>query len=126
MIGYVYFPTATDSHKANHMPKSLETFLKQSALIGTLVGQLVFGYLADRVGRKKMYGVELIMIVLFTVTQSFAADTPSGMSVVHMLIIWRFIMGIGIGGDYPLSAIITAEFANSKNRGAMIAAVFAM
>ena len=40
--------------------------------------------------------------------------------------IWRFIMGFGIGGDYPLSAIITSEFANVRNRGAMMAAVFAM
>ena len=35
-------------------------------------------------------------------------------------------MGFGIGGDYPLSAIITSEFANVRNRGAMMAAVFAM
>ena len=35
-------------------------------------------------------------------------------------------MGFGIGGDYPLSAIITSEFANVSNRGAMMAAVFAM
>lgn len=34
-------------------------------------------------------------------------------------------MGIGIGGDYPLSSIITSEFATTKNRGAIMAAVFA-
>lgn len=66
------------------------------------------------------------MIVGFTVVSSFAADTKSGLSVIGMLILWRFFLGVGIGGDYPLSAIITSEFANTKNRGAMIAAVFAM
>lgn len=35
-------------------------------------------------------------------------------------------MGIGVGGDYPLSAVITAEFASTKHRGGIIAAVFAM
>jgi PHS family inorganic phosphate transporter-like MFS transporter len=43
-----------------------------------------------------------------------------------MLIMWRLFLGIGIGGDYPLSAIITSEFANTKNRGGLMAAVFAM
>lgn len=41
-------------------------------------------------------------------------------------ITWRVILGIGIGGDYPLSAVITSEFATTKTRGAMISAVFAM
>jgi len=43
-----------------------------------------------------------------------------------MLIMWRLFLGIGIGGDYPLSAIITSEFANTRNRGGLMAAVFAM
>lgn len=75
-----------------------------------------------------MYGTELLIIVFTTITSAFAANTasPNGLTVVGMLIIWRFFLGIGIGGDYPLSAIITSEFANTKNRGAMIAAVFAM
>lgn len=97
-------------------------------MVGTLIGQLLFGYLADVLGRKKMYGTELIIIVFCTITSALAANTaaPNGMTVVGMLILWRFLLGIGIGGDYPLSAIITSEFANTKNRGAMIAAVFAM
>lgn len=75
-----------------------------------------------------MYGTELLIIVFTTITSAFASNTasPKGLTVVGMLIIWRFFLGIGIGGDYPLSAIITSEFANTKNRGAMIAAVFAM
>ena len=73
-----------------------------------------------------MYGAELMIIVVTTIVSCFAAETKTGMSVVTMLMIWRFFLGIGIGGDYPLSAIITSEFANTKNRGAMIAAVFAM
>lgn len=40
--------------------------------------------------------------------------------------IWRFILGIGIGGDYPLSATIASEYSSSKWRGAFVASVFAM
>ncbi|KAL0361895.1 UNVERIFIED_CONTAM: putative inorganic phosphate transporter 1-8 [Sesamum radiatum] len=39
---------------------------------------------------------------------------------------FRFMLGVGIGGDYPLSATIMSEFANRKKRGAFIAAVFSM
>ena len=42
------------------------------------------------------------------------------------LIFWRFIMGFGIGGDYPLSATIVAEYSSTKWRGNFLAAVFAM
>ncbi len=42
-----------------------------------------------------------------------------------MIAFWRFILGFGIGGDYPLSATITSEYANSRWRGAFIASVFA-
>ncbi|KAI8053875.1 phosphate:H+ symporter [Syncephalis plumigaleata] len=121
MLGYVYF-----ADNNNTVPPSIDLGLKVSAAVGTLVGQLFFGYLADRLGRKKMYGIELLMIVVFTITSAFAADAVRGIRATTMLIIWRFILGIGVGGDYPLSAVITAEFATTKRRGAMIAAVFAM
>ncbi len=121
MIGYSYY-----SDHGNKVPPNYDKGIKVSALVGTLIGQLVFGYLADRLGRKKMYGSELIMIVFFTIVQCFAADTNSGMNLLQMLIMWRLFLGIGIGGDYPLSAIITSEFANTKNRGGLMAAVFAM
>jgi MFS family permease len=39
---------------------------------------------------------------------------------------WRFLLGIGIGGDYPLSAVITSEYTPRHLRGAMMASVFAM
>ncbi|KAI7826438.1 major facilitator superfamily domain-containing protein [Kickxella alabastrina] len=94
--------------------------------VGCIIGQFAFGYLADRLGRKCMYGVELIIIIVCTIGGSFAGTTARGLSVYWILFIWRFILGIGIGGDYPVSAIITSEFATNKNRGAMIATVFAM
>lgn len=50
----------------------------------------------------------------------------SAQSVVTSLCFFRFWLGFGIGGDYPLSATIMSEYANQKTRGAFIAAVFAM
>ena len=84
-----------------------------------MIGQVAFGALADIVGRKRMYGLELIIIIFATLAQALSSNSAS-MSIVGTIIFWRVIMGIGIGGDYPLSSIITSEFATTKWRGAMM------
>ncbi|KAG9004300.1 Inorganic phosphate transporter pho84 [Tulasnella sp. JGI-2019a] len=99
--------------------------LKIATPVGSLFGQLIFGWLADVVGRKRMYGVELIIMLVATFGQTIAGQSR-GVNIFGVLVVWRFIMGIGIGGDYPLSAVITAELAATKFRGRMMSAVFAM
>src|SRR6202165_6286474 len=71
-----------------------------------------------------MYGIELIIIIFATLTLSVAGESPA-LNIVGVMIFWRVILGTGVGGDYPLSSIITSEFATVKWRGAMMAAVFA-
>ena len=71
-----------------------------------------------------MYGIELIIIIFTTIALSLAGEGPA-LSIVGVMIFWRVLLGTGIGGDYPLSSIITSEFATVKWRGAMMAAVFA-
>ncbi|RUP49683.1 phosphate:H+ symporter [Jimgerdemannia flammicorona] len=121
MLGYVYYG---ESNKSK-LPSNVDTAVKVAASVGTMVGQFLFGYLADRYGRKKMYGIELIIIIVATIGQSLAANSPA-MSVWACIVFWRILLGLGIGGDYPLSAVITSEFATTNRRGAMMAAVFAM
>ncbi|KAK3813086.1 MAG: phosphate transporter [Benniella sp.] len=120
MLGYVYY---RDNH--NTVPDYIDLGIKISASLGTFFGQIGFGYLADKLGRKRMYGVELLIITVATFAQSLSGDS-FGLSLPVSIIIWRFILGIGVGGDYPLSAVITSEFATTHRRGAMMAAVFAM
>ncbi|KAK8221925.1 acid phosphatase pho5 [Zalaria obscura] len=123
MLGVVYWQ---DAHsKAGSIPSTADTAIKVATSGGTVIGQVGFGWLADIVGRKRMYGLELIMIIFATLAQALSSDSPS-MSIVGVIIFWRVIMGIGIGGDYPLSSIITSEFATTKWRGAMMGSVFAM
>src|SRR5215471_14428436 len=71
-----------------------------------------------------MYGIELIIIIFSTLALALAGEGPA-LSIYGVMIFWRVILGTGIGGDYPLSSIITSEFATVKWRGAMMAAVFA-
>ncbi|KAF9432534.1 Inorganic phosphate transporter pho84 [Entomortierella beljakovae] len=118
MLGLIYFTNGT-------LPSDLDLGIKVAASAGTFLGQIGFGYLADRLGRKKMYGIELMIIIVATLGQSLSGNGYV-LSLPAALIIWRVIVGIGIGGDYPLSAVITSEFATTNRRGAMMAAVFAM
>jgi PHS family inorganic phosphate transporter-like MFS transporter len=69
-------------------------------------------------------GYELILITMATFTQALAGSAP-GLNIIGVLIFWRFLMGVGVGGDYPLSALITSEFASTHIRGRLMAAVFA-
>ncbi|KDE09185.1 hypothetical protein MVLG_00507 [Microbotryum lychnidis-dioicae p1A1 Lamole] len=123
MIGYVYRPI-TLAKPRGALTANQDLGLKVATPVGTLLGQLGFGYLADVYGRKKMYGIELMVIIIATVGQAVAGRGP-GISLLGVLIFWRVLMGIGIGGDYPLSATITSEFAATRIRGRMMTAVFA-
>jgi PHS family inorganic phosphate transporter-like MFS transporter len=91
------------------LPQGVSTAIKAATSAGAVVGMLLFGWLADRLGRRKMYGVELAIIVIATLAQSLTAPSVS-MTFTGLIIFWRVVMGIGIGGDYPLSAVITSEY----------------
>ncbi|KLO17236.1 phosphate permease [Schizopora paradoxa] len=118
MLGYVY-----SSHHGSSLASNLDLGVKIATPVGTLCGQLLFGWLADIVGRKRMYGIELMIIIIGCFAQTLAGEAHA-VNVIAVIIVWRFIMGIGIGGDYPLSAVISSEFSSTKIRGRLMTAVF--
>ncbi|MFP3346822.1 MAG: MFS transporter [Sulfolobaceae archaeon] len=91
--------------------------LASSAIITAILGQLIFGYLGDKLGRKSVYGIEATLLTIGALLSAFSWNLPS-------LIFFRSIMGLGIGGDYPISATIMSEYANAKDRGKLVALVF--
>lgn len=123
MIGYVYY---ADHEHANHVPNVTDGLTKGAASWGTLVGQLLFGVLGDRMGRKKNYAIVMIILIVSTIGCALAGPSKVGWGICTMIAIWRFFLGVGIGGDYPMSAVMTSEFATVNRRGFMIASVFAM
>jgi len=90
-----------------------------AALFGAVVGPLIFGYIGDRFGRVFSYWTTVLILVIGAIGSAFSFSAIE-------LTIWRFILGIGIGGDYPLTSTIMAEYANRKDRGKLIASVFSM
>ncbi|KAF9162356.1 Inorganic phosphate transporter pho84 [Mortierella sp. AD011] len=121
MLGYIYF-----KQNGNKLPSATEGSLKGMSSFGTLVGQLVFGYLGDAVGRKRIYGLELMVIILGTLCCAMAGSNAKGSSVIQYLTFWRFVLGFGIGGDYPMSATVTSEWAAAGRRGQLMSIIFSM
>ncbi|XP_010519113.1 PREDICTED: probable inorganic phosphate transporter 1-7 [Tarenaya hassleriana] len=124
LLGRIYYHV-DGSKKPGTLPPNVSAAVNGVAFCGTLAGQLFFGWLGDKLGRKKVYGMTLMLMVIASVASglSFGSDPKSVMAT---LCFFRFWLGFGIGGDYPLSATIMSEYSNKKTRGAFIAAVFAM
>ncbi|RDX63583.1 putative inorganic phosphate transporter 1-7, partial [Mucuna pruriens] len=124
LLGRLYY-TEAGAAKPGTLPPRVQSSVTGVALCGTLAGQLFFGWLGDKMGRKRVYGLTLVLMVVCSLASGFSfGSTPKG--VMATLCFFRFWLGFGIGGDYPLSATIMSEYANKKTRGAFIAAVFAM
>jgi PHS family inorganic phosphate transporter-like MFS transporter len=102
-----------------HLDTSQASLVSSAALAAAMVGSLVFGRIADLIGRQRIYGLEASIMVVGALGSAFA---PS----LWWLIGFRFVLGIGIGGDYPVSAVIMSEFANVRDRGRLIGLVFSM
>ncbi len=102
-----------------HLSKVQTGLLGSTALVAAFVGAFVFGRLADVIGRKKIYGVLAIIMAAGALATAFAPNFT-------WLLIFRFILGIGIGGDYPVSAVLMSEYSNRKDRGKLVGLVFSM
>lgn len=99
-LRYLYWPNY----------RSIDWILNELTLFGSVVGQLLFGYLADRYGRRRLLGVNLIYLIfsILGIVQSSEGYNKS-MSVVGWLCFWRFLMGMGAGAGYPVCAVFTTE-----------------
>src|SRR5437763_1960945 len=99
---------------------SLEVgLLGSTSLLAAAFGALLFGRLADAIGRHAIYGLTLVVLAIGAIASAFSPN-------VFWLIAFRFILGLGIGGDYPLSATLMSEYANRRDRGKMVTMVFSM
>ncbi|CAN6271023.1 unnamed protein product [Urochloa humidicola] len=124
LLGRIYY-FDPNSKTPGSLPPNVSASVNGVAFCGTLAGQLFFGWLGDKMGRKKVYGMTLMLMVISCIASGLSfGSTPKG--VMATLCFFRFWLGFGVGGDYPLSATIMSEYANKRTRGAFIAAVFAM
>lgn len=81
--------------------------------IGMAVGALVFGIWADRIGRKN---VLIITLLLFSLGSGFSALTTS----IGIFLVFRFIIGMGLGGELPVASTLVSESVEEKKRGRIV------
>lgn len=86
--------------------------LVAAAPIGAILGAVVFGRLTDTLGRKFILVLNMILFIIFSIFCAMAWSVWS-------LIVFRFIAGIGIGGEYPVNSAYIAEIIPKKNRKRM-------
>ncbi|KAK0706306.1 major facilitator superfamily domain-containing protein [Lasiosphaeria miniovina] len=118
-LAFVYWPEETSGWR--------ESLINCMTLGGSAVGQLLFGYLADKYGRTRLYGIELVIVLFTTIALSASSTGVNGsIAVLPWIASMRFLMGVGIGAEYPLSASICTEWASTSARAKMMVAVFLM
>ena len=77
---------------------------------GAFFGALSGGYYTDKIGRYKMFLLDLIFLVVAAIGAALSIN-------IWMLLFFRFLMGIGVGLDFPVALSFIAEFVNARKKG---------
>ncbi len=102
-----------------HLTTAETSWVTGAAILGAFIGACSFGRIADIFGRKQIY---VLVAVVMIVGALASALSPNWI----VLVAARFVLGLGIGGDYPVSAVLTSEYSNRKDRGRHVGTVFSM
>ncbi|NWB96864.1 MFS transporter [Pseudomonas gingeri] len=87
-----------------------------SALMGVFFGGFIGGWLTDKLGRKKVYFIGPILFVVCSLAQFWVESAPA-------LFLFRFIVGLAVGIEYPVATSLLVEFLPKKQRGPRLAAL---
>ncbi|MEU3985381.1 MFS transporter [Streptomyces sp. NPDC026672] len=87
--------------------------LLASAFVGAFIGAVVMSRVADRLGRRRAFYLTLAVYSFFSVLAAFSPN-------VEMLIVCRFLAGLGIGGELPLCDAYLSDLLPARHRGRLI------
>jgi len=92
--------------------------LLNAVMLGAaFLGATAFGRLADMIGRTRAYWISAAIMVLAAIGSALSPNLVT-------LVAFRFLLGLGVGGDYPVSAVLMSEYSHHSSRGRMIGLVF--
>ncbi|HEV7627062.1 MAG TPA: MFS transporter [Streptomyces sp.] len=85
-------------------------------LVGMAVGAVVWGGIADRIGRKKAFSATLLIFAVFSVLGALSPEYS-------VFLVLRFLAGVGLGGCIPVDYALVSEFSPRKHRGRILTAL---
>ena len=102
-----------------HLSTTEASWVTGAALLGAVAGAFVFGRIADVLGRKSVYALVAGIMIVGALASAFSPNFVC-------LVMARLVLGLGIGGDYPVSAVLMSEYSNRRDRGRLVGMVFSM
>lgn len=96
-----------------------DSIVASTLLAGMIIGQLIGGYLGDSLGRQTAILIVMVLQIGGSIGSACitTSNSTSGLSALEQLAMWRFFLGLGAGGVYPLAAVMAAESKGSYNEG---------
>lgn len=102
-----------------HLDAVWTGMLGAATLAGLFIGTSLFGYISDRIGRRKMFLADIIAIGLISVATMFISSPME-------LLVMRVLIGVVIGADYPIATSMITEFSNTRQRAFAVGFIAAM
>lgn len=90
-----------------------KSWILSVGFVGMAIGATIGGLLADKIGRRSVFALTLLIYGLATGASAFAGS-------VAVLLIFRFIVGLGLGAELPVASTLVSEFSPKKIRGRVI------
>ncbi|MGH7715370.1 MAG: MFS transporter, partial [Vulcanimicrobiaceae bacterium] len=81
--------------------------------VGAVIGALIGGYYVDKIGRLRMFLLDLVCFVVAAIGAAFSTD-------LWMLVFFRVIMGFGLGLDYPVALSFVAEYTATRRKSSSV------
>ena len=95
------------------LDKSTTSWIASIGFIGMAIGASLGGLLADKIGRRQVFAATLLLYGLATGASALAWS-------VGALMVFRFLVGLGLGAELPVASTLISEFSPRKVRGRMV------
>jgi len=112
----LYAFALTSIQQEFHLSRAQAGWMASTTLLGSALGGLVFGFIADRHGRVRALIYSILAYSLFTAATATAHSAAE-------LLIWRFLVGLGLGGEWAAGSVLVAEVWEPEHRGKAIGLV---
>jgi MFS family permease len=100
-------------HSVLHLTAAESGIVLAATSVGMLLGSLVLGRLADLIGRKRASIIDLAVVALAAIASAASVSAAQ-------LVFWRLVLGVGLGGGYPISSSYVADIGPAATRGARL------